>query len=200
MKIEISLEHFIKSYWNYYINLEEQLSETKRYVEFHEVNFKTFSFEYLKLLQATCSEIDTVAKIIAEYFNPEFKSLKNKNIQKWGYELQNVFPNIESYKILFNGDKVIQPWKNCIYEKYKDRDGKIKYKLKENSKTTIWWIAYNKIKHERTTFYEEGQANLHNVVLSLAALYSIESLFIQKLLEEAGVKKQITASRLFVLQ
>ena len=68
MKSEITTSQFIKSYWNYYLELEDQLIQTKRFVDFDISNYKTFSIEYLKLLQATCSEIDVVAKIIAEEY------------------------------------------------------------------------------------------------------------------------------------
>ena len=66
---------------------------TKRFVDFDISNYKTFSIEYLKLLQATCSEIDVVAKIIAENLHPTFSKLENKNIQKWGFIIQKYFCN-----------------------------------------------------------------------------------------------------------
>ena len=37
---------FEKSYWQYYLELEEQFVSTKRYVTFDKANFKTFSSEY----------------------------------------------------------------------------------------------------------------------------------------------------------
>lgn len=43
---------FKKSYWNYFLELEEQLISTKRFVTFDKNNFKSFSIEYLKLFQA----------------------------------------------------------------------------------------------------------------------------------------------------
>ena len=58
MNTEITSQVFVRSYWNYYIELEDQLLATKRFVDFSDANFKTFSIEYLKLLQATRSEID----------------------------------------------------------------------------------------------------------------------------------------------
>ena len=94
MNTEITQLLFIRSYWSYFIELEKQLISTKRFVDFDKSNNKTFSIEYLKLLQATCSEIDVVAKIMAECFDSSFKSLNNKNIQKWGFVIQTVFPNI----------------------------------------------------------------------------------------------------------
>ena len=37
------LKQFIKSYWEYFLELEEQLLETKRYVDFDKANEKTYS-------------------------------------------------------------------------------------------------------------------------------------------------------------
>ena len=94
MRSEITPTQFVKSYWNYYLELEEQLLQTKRFVDFDTSNYKTFSIEYLKLLQAACSEIDVVAKIMAEKFDSNFVKLNNKNIQKWGFVLQQHFNDI----------------------------------------------------------------------------------------------------------
>ena len=65
-----NLQSFIKSYWEYFLELEEQLIETKRYVAFDKANAKTYSIEYLKLYQAVCSEIDVVAKEISSPKQP----------------------------------------------------------------------------------------------------------------------------------
>lgn len=32
---------FTKSYWDYYLELEERMEETRRYIEYDENNFKT---------------------------------------------------------------------------------------------------------------------------------------------------------------
>ena len=37
----------------------------KEYVSFDKTNFKTFSIEYLKLLEAVCSVIDVIGRVIA---------------------------------------------------------------------------------------------------------------------------------------
>lgn len=93
---------FVKSYWNYYLELEDQFIATKKFVEFDVSNFTTYSVEYLKLFQAVCSEIDVVAKILAEEYDAAFKKLENKNIQKWGYNLQLAYPCLETISVLFN--------------------------------------------------------------------------------------------------
>lgn len=186
MGTEISRKSFIRSYWNYFIELEEQLLSTKRFVDFEKTNNKTFSIEYLKLLQATCSEIDVVAKIIAEYCSPEFKSIDNKNMQKWGLVIQNTFPDIGSIKVRFNNDYEITPWSNWKYEIYQDKNNRTRYRLISGCETPYWWIAYNKVKHERTSQYRDGQtnymrANLENLISAMSALFILEKLFLDEL-------------------
>ncbi len=183
MKVEITAKQFIKSYWNYFLELEEQLISTKRFVDFDRANSQTFSIEYLKLLQASCSEIDVVAKIIAEYINPDFKHMDTKNIQKWGYEILTEFPNMTNIKVRFNNDYTVLPWENWGYEKYADKKGATRYKLLEGKSTPEWWTAYNKVKHERTSDYGKGQsnyvrANLDNLVSAMAGLFIIENLLL----------------------
>lgn len=78
MPIGITTEIFKKSYWNYFLELEEEFLLTQKYVTFDKLNFNTFSAEYIKLIQAVCSEIDVVAKEIASYFN---SSLKRRRIR-----------------------------------------------------------------------------------------------------------------------
>ena len=68
-KFEVDSISFIKSYWNYYLELEQQLYDIRKYVDFDRKNNNTFSIEFLKLLQAVCSEIDVVAKVIANYID-----------------------------------------------------------------------------------------------------------------------------------
>lgn len=199
---EVNLTQFIKSYWNYYIELEDQLLATKKYVDFDESNYKTFSVEYLKLLQATCSEIDVVGKIIAEYYDNSFKKVDNKNIQKWGMLVHNAFPEIESTAVSFLKDKEIIPWKNWEYEICYDKKHRLRYRLKAGKDTPAWWTAYNKVKHERTSPYKEGKtnysrANLENLILAMAALYIIEMKFINLLSPNGTAADVIIQSKLF---
>ena len=91
------IEQFLKSYWGYFLELEEQLKNTKRYVEFSRANRKAYSVEYLKLYQAVCSEIDVVGKEIACYITPNFKT-KDANVKKWGFEVQKQFSSIKDIK------------------------------------------------------------------------------------------------------
>lgn len=193
MKTEITLSLFIKSHWNYFLELEEQLIQTKRYVEFDMLNYKTFSIEYLKLLQATCSEIDVVAKIIAEKYDSTFAKIDNKNIQKWGFVIQNHFKEIQSQKVCFLNDFYITPWNNWMYEQYRDKNNRVRYRLLAGTETPRWWVAYNKVKHERTSHNQDGKtnyclANLGNLIYAMAALFVLETLFIGQLNEISNIK------------
>ena len=81
------LSIFVRSYWDYYLELEEQFSQTKKYIAFDIYNKDAYSVEFLKLMQAVCSEIDVVAKEIASALDPLFKVDSSTNIQKWGFVL-----------------------------------------------------------------------------------------------------------------
>ena len=112
------LKQFIKSYWEYFLELEEQLLETKRFVEFDKKNANSYSIEYLKLYQAICSEIDVVGKEIAIAVSPQFKIDNNKNIKKWGYEIQKKFPNLKDTVTIFNDEYPLQPFQDWEYEQH----------------------------------------------------------------------------------
>ena len=94
---------FEKSYWNYFLELEKQLLSTRRYVAFDVANYKTYSMEYLKLIEAVCSEIDVVGKEIAHQIDPGFNVSDNSStIQKWWYIIQDWYSeeNVEPIKML----------------------------------------------------------------------------------------------------
>ena len=67
-----SFERIYDTCWRYYRELEHSLAETRRYVAFDESNFSTFSLEYLRIILATCGEVDTVGKCLTEIADPEF--------------------------------------------------------------------------------------------------------------------------------
>ena len=126
-KPEVNFQIFIKSYWNYFLELEQQFSDIRRYVDFSSKNNNTFSMEFLKLLQAVCSEIDVVAKVIDTYVDENFKGTR---INEWGYSLQQTFPEIQAKKVVFNDDYIVEPWKlwKYIKEEQEIKTGKNKGK------------------------------------------------------------------------
>lgn len=192
------LNQFIKSYWNYYLELERQLDSTKRYIEFDKHNFNTYSIEYLKLLQATCSEIEVVGKEISSEIGLDYKKA---NIQKIGYNIQQIFPDLDS-KTVRVGDCVLMPWKKFKCEKYTNTNGHVGYKLSDKMKTPKWWTAYNKTKHERTSTFKKdktnyARANLENIINAMGGLFILEMLFMEHLAD--GEAFSYEQSKLFEL-
>lgn len=196
------LERFLKSYWNYYLDLENQLLETKRYVEFSDQNDKTYSVEYLKLYQAVCSEIDVVGKEIAQNVNSDFKVNDNCNIKKWGFEMQQRFGEIKDKLVLFNDETTLQPFESWEYEKVPNKNGVFYIRMVGGDDGVIkWWKAYNGVKHRRVGLVEDDGnfhlANQKNLTLAFSALFLMESMFIESLKAEKNSELPIEGSKLF---
>lgn len=188
---------FIKSYWNYFLEIEDEFAATKKYVDFEKGNFKTHSIEYLKLLQATCSEIDVVAKEIAAKTDSGFEA-KNANIQKWGLSLQSTFPQINDEEVVFVGEYRYMPWAKWKYKPYINEKGVHRIKLADDAKTPSWWVVYNKVKHERTSAYAKNETNysrasLENLFHAMSALYVLELLFLDKIHAEGYERSRLFA-------
>jgi hypothetical protein len=188
-------ESFTRSYWNYYLELEERMEATKKYVEYDPDNFKTYSSTYLMLMQAVCSEIDVVGKEIASHYSHAFEQEDgNKTINRWWFEIQDRLPNLNR-EISFSDSFKLNPWMNYRVVKavtQRNNNGKItnvtNYNLqsKANGVTYAapkWWNAYNKVKHKRVQSDSDGvnykKANLQNLANAFAALYLLEFEFMK---------------------
>ena len=184
---KIEIMDFRKSYWNYYLELERQFKEIERYVALDRGNNQTFSVEFLKLIEAVCSEIDTVAKAISEHYDNNFSKIKNPGIRHWGYILSQNMPDLSTATVeLLDSDIEIVPWNNFGYMQYKNKKGQLCYKLADQCDTPSWWKDYNSIKHQRTARDDNGvinfsKANLRNVILSFSALFSLEAVFMERI-------------------
>ena len=194
------LENFIRVYWEYFLELEAQIIDTKRYVAFDKSNFHTYSIEYLKLFQAVCSEIDVVGKEIAVGTNPEFKIDNNTNIKKWGFEVQKAFPNLKDDMVIFNKEIEISPFTNWEYEISIGKKGQKNLRVVDDKPTIQWWKDYNDVKHQRTGLVSGTKnfalANQKNLITSLAALYLLETTYIDFCMNEAPYN-EINTSKLF---
>ncbi len=191
----------VRNFWNYYLELESEFVETKRFVEFHKDNYNSFSVEFLKLFQAICSEIDVLGKHIASLINPSFSRSDNKSIQQWWIEIQDYadfysdlnkwhnplekpinLSDAQIYNYLLN--ESFQPWKKYNLERYLDKNNNSRIRLKPNCQTPTWWTAYNAVKHHRTELNKNGELNfkkasLKNVCESISALYILEILVLE---------------------
>lgn len=201
--MKITVKDFKKLYWNYFLELEEELLSTRKYVSFDLNNFKTYSNEYIKLMDITCSEIDVIAKVILNFNNEKY--VDYKNISNWGYNLQQLFPNIQNYEVLFDNEIVLKPFDKWKYEKSINKNGAEGIKLQKNCETPKWWNGYNKVKHHRTDKYDSGyqyyRANLENVINSFAALYILELLLFRLIApNDRFIKYNIENNKLFEIQ
>lgn len=177
---------FEKNYWEYYLELEEQFISTKRYVAFDAANYKSYSLEYLKLLEAVCSEIDIVGKEIAHQIDSSFKILDiSSNIQKWWFIIQNWYSEKKLEPVAIFEDLHFSPWQGYKIVEYINKKGVRKLKLKDGSKTPDWWASYNKVKHSRTLADPDTQeqffhrANLGNLCNAFSALYLLEKRYME---------------------
>lgn len=194
---DMNIQIFTKSFWNYYLELEARMGETRRYVEYDEINFKTYSSNYLMLFQTVCSEIDVVGKEIATYFNPSFETDEgNKPINRWWFEIQDNMPNINR-EVIFADSYTLKPWDKYRVVKVESKQLRnqkqidvVKYNLQPKGDgityaTPKWWNAYNKVKHKRLKIDSDGvnykKANLQNLSLALAALYLMEFEFMKNI-------------------
>lgn len=191
----MDINAFAKSYWNYYLELEKRMEETRRFIEYDEYNFNSYSSNYLILFQAVCSEIDVVGKEIAAYFNPSIDSeTGTRPINRWWFEIQDMLTDINR-EVTFADSFILRPWDNYKVARvvsYQVREGReiaiTKYNLHPKTDgisyaTPSWWNAYNKVKHKR--LQTEGdvlnykKANLKNLASAFAALYLLEFEFMK---------------------
>lgn len=219
-------QQMIKSYWLYYLELEDEFLATKKYVEFDLINYKTYSIEYLKLFQTVCSEIDVFGKEMACAVDSSFKKDEKCNILKWWYAIEDSFQTSttneyqetakkpssmlkdKAEKLL--GEWELIPWENYDVEMVKSKDKNGRYRTYPRLSTSLasvkkpsWWKAYNDVKHQRTSLIkgEEDQtnftkANLWNLSNAFAGLFILEKSY----LEEIGTEEElrnIASSKLF---
>lgn len=137
-------------HWNYFIALEDDLSEVSRYIEFSEKNFHTYSIELAHLLLASASEVDVVSKEICQLLDPDSNP---SNIDGYKSIITNGVPNFSDELVLIpRFGLTLQPW--------------INWGGKQNP---FWWQKYNKVKHQRSDHFED--ANLNNALNSMAGLF-----------------------------
>ena len=53
-------------YWSYYISIENMLKKTSQFVSPSKENEKTYSDEFAKIILLSCSEIDSILKLLCE--------------------------------------------------------------------------------------------------------------------------------------
>ncbi|CAI3548293.1 hypothetical protein [Clostridium neonatale] len=153
---------FLEKYFQYYLVLEDDFIKTTKYVQLNIRNYKTFSIEYTKQYQAICSEIDVLCKEICNSLGTTAG-----NFKEYTNVILGNFNDITS-KIInvgLNTKINLEPFKDWSDD--------------PNYNSPKWWKEYNSVKHNRNENFEN--ANLENVLNSLAGLYILEKYYLKKI-------------------
>ena len=136
-------------HWEYFLSIESDLANCSRFVEFCSENFKTHSTEFARIIMASCSEFDTVIKMLCKSID---QNKKPGNILDYYTIVISKYPtfvNFTTHIPRFN--MLLKPWNTW-----------------SDTSSPVWWTGYNKIKHERDKFFEK--ANLENTIMAVAGL------------------------------
>lgn len=194
MRSHDSYKQFIRNYWNYYLELENEFLSTRKYVDFGKENFKTYSIEFLKLYLAVCGEVDTIGKAMACEIKPVKDPSKNYgNITKWWHTVQDSYQFWKKTGYVFNDDGNL----SCNGISLKDVHLKLLDEFEiipwfgfepERSSSPPWWKAYNTVKHKRSFPNVENsdisnfsKANLKNLSYAFGGLYVLEKSYMESL-------------------
>lgn len=141
-----------KAHWNYFLALERDLEVATRYVEFVEENMSTYSIEFAHLLFAAASEVDVIAKLLCKHFAQD---LPRRNMDDYRSALSTQLPELATMKVQIpRYGLTATPWGSWT-------DGQ----------NPDWWRCYNKVKHERDSYFRE--ATLRNAINALAGLMTL---------------------------
>lgn len=193
----MTTQEYERTYWKYYLNLENDFLNTEKYVAIDANNKNAFSIEYMKILQMVCSEVDVVAKSFCKEIDTSFKGDKiNQYCKKITMEYTD-FSKDSVHFLLGNID--MTPWSGWTFVEKNTNDGKKKI----YSNNPLWWKNHNEIKHNRTSFKGGKQnykkANQNNVIYALAALFQVEMYFYNLLADNENLERKtpLPKSKLF---
>ena len=160
IKTSRSLEH-----WNYFLALEKDLENLSRYIEFCQSNFNCYSLEMARILLASSSEVDVVAKQLCKKLNPASEA---NNIHQYRDEIKIVYSQFPNFRVTVPRYGLdLAPWSNW----------------NQDQGVPFWWNAYNKVKHQRNVDFEK--ANFKNVINAVAGLFVTTLYFYKEKAENA---------------
>jgi hypothetical protein len=155
-------------HWNYFLALETDLIQLSRYIEFNPRNFECYSLENARILMAATQEVDVVCKLICKAMDPASTA---DNIHRYREKILSLYPKFSHFPVEMKqyGLK-LSPWDN----------------FNNQSGVPDWWIANNKVKHERHSDFH--QANLKNVLNAVAGLYVCCLYFYKDVIESGDIR------------
>ncbi len=149
-------------HWNYFLALEADLERLSRFIEFTTQNFPTHSIQIAHLLLAASSEVDVIARQLCRRLD---RAAKANSIKKYRKVMRCAIPELEVSVVRLprHGLELI-PWQNWRCDK-----------------TPTWWTAHNKVKHQRSSYFEK--ASLQNVLNAMAGLFLLTLHFYRREIE-----------------
>jgi len=157
-----------RPHWDYYLTLVEDLESLSRYIDFSEANAQTYSIELVRLLLSIGSEVDVVCKVVCSLSSTEKKA---KNIDQYRKVLIAQYPQLPNIAVSAPKHSLcFRPWESW-----------------NNSINPVWWSAYNNVKHERDSFY--NQATLWNVLKAASGLCVVVGYLHRDWLEESAIRR-----------
>lgn len=150
---------FRNTYWNYYVQLENDFFSYSPYCEIDPCNDNAFSVKYLQLILSVCSEIDSICKTLCKILD-ENLDLDTAGMYDYMPILNKNYPTFatEKVEILNYKYRDLQPWKSIA-----------------RGHIPNWWQCYNEIKHHRDEQRNGKEnykyANQKNTLEALCALY-----------------------------
>ena len=145
------------AHWNYFLAIEQDLIALSRFIEFSQSNYEAYSIELTRLLMASVSEIDVLMKEICV----SEKEKSDMGISDYRSHFLGAEPWDIHTKLLLR-EVVTIPRYNLYFTPWDIWNS-------NNKDAPEWWQANNKVKHHRSTHF--NQANLKNVLNAAAALY-----------------------------
>lgn len=169
-------DEFCATFWRYYLMLESDYKETELFVEpnlgencsystssgnIHDFgNSRTYSLNFVKLLNVICAEVDAISRSICK----ELLGKHVDNMKGFAKEILKIWPDIVQQEVEYYY-KILKPFEG--------------WKATDKKSTPKWWSAYTSCKHGREENFQE--ANLKNVVNALAGLYILELYYVREI-------------------
>ena len=147
-------------YWSYYLSIEKMLEDTRRFVASSDENKNTYSDEFAKIILLSCSEIDSILKLICKLKGVE----KKDNEYNMRIYVQVLSENEDIREFAYSPDpSTYINEKSLIVYPFKEMDKNKKYG------GLVWWMAYQALKHNRLESATKG--NLYNAISAVSAHY-----------------------------
>jgi hypothetical protein len=117
-------------YWEFFLSIEDELAQTTRYVEFNDDHLNVYSIAFSRILLASASEVDIVAKEMCRIIGPPKVP---ERIKDYRPIVLARFPNFPTMEVIIPRHTMSQkPWEEWAV-----------------GKSPTWWTAYHKVKHQR---------------------------------------------------